>query len=103
MAANAVKRLVPLFDRILIKKADPITQTKGGIMIPETSRGKMLKGTVIAVGPGSRNTQGEHVPPTVKVGDNVLLPEFGGTKVEFDENSEYHLFRETDILAKVEE
>jgi chaperonin GroES len=38
---------------------------------------------------------------TVKVGDNVLLPEYGGTKVELEENQEYHLFRESDILAKV--
>ncbi|KAF5307800.1 hypothetical protein FQR65_LT06672 [Abscondita terminalis] len=101
-ASAAMKRLIPLFDRVLIKKADPITTTKGGIMLPETSRTKILKGTVVAIGPGSRNQQGEHIAPSIKVGDNVLLPEFGGTKVEFDENNEYHLFRESDILAKVE-
>jgi chaperonin GroES len=38
----------------------------------------------------------------VKAGDKVLLPEFGGTKVELADQKEYHLFRETDILAKVE-
>lgn len=38
----------------------------------------------------------------VKVGDQVLLPEFGGTKVELEDQKEYHLFRESDILAKVE-
>lgn len=45
---------------------------------------------------------GDLIPPSVQVGDKVLLPEYGGTKVELEENKEYHLFRETDILAKLE-
>ena len=45
---------------------------------------------------------GETIPMAVKVGDQVLLPEFGGTKVELEDLKVYHLFRETDILAKVE-
>lgn len=48
-----------------------------------------------------RFQKGDHVPPTIKVGDNVLLPEYGGTKVEL-EDKEFHLFRESDILAKLE-
>jgi len=46
--------------------------------------------------------KGEHVPLSIKIGDVVLLPEYGGTKVELEDNKEYHLFRESDILAKVE-
>lgn len=46
--------------------------------------------------------QGEHVPLSVKIGDKVILPEYGGTKVELEESTEYHLYREADILAKVE-
>lgn len=61
-----------------------------------------MQGTVIAVGPGARNQNGDHVALQVKVGDQVLLPEYGGTKVELEENKEFHLFREADILAKVE-
>jgi len=45
---------------------------------------------------------GSHIPISVKVGETVLLPEYGGTKVEVAENTEYHLYRETDILAKVD-
>lgn len=45
---------------------------------------------------------GNHVPLAVKVGDTVLLPEYGGTKVTLEENKEYHLFRESDILAIIE-
>ncbi|XP_012257765.1 10 kDa heat shock protein, mitochondrial [Athalia rosae] len=100
--AAAAKRLIPLFDRVLIQRAEAVTKTKGGIVLPEKAQAKVLKGTVVAVGPGSRNNNGDHVPLSIKVGDTVLLPEYGGTKVELEENKEYHLFRETDILAKLE-
>ncbi|PSN43816.1 10 kDa heat shock protein, partial [Blattella germanica] len=85
LAANVAKRLIPLFDRVLIQKADVMTKTKGGIVIPEKAQAKVLRGTVVAVGPGARNQKGEHVPLSVKVGDQVLLPEYGGTRVELDE------------------
>ncbi|EEB15945.1 10 kDa heat shock protein, putative [Pediculus humanus corporis] len=98
----ALKRLVPLFDRVLVQRAEAVTKTKGGIVIPEKAQSKVLHGTVVAVGPGSRNQNGEFIPLAVKVGDKVLLPEYGGTKVELEENKEFHLFRESDILAKVE-
>lgn len=101
-AANAIKRLVPLFDRVLIQRAEAATKTKGGIVLPEKAQAKVLQGTVVAVGPGQRNEKGQHVPLSIKVGDMVLLPEYGGTKVELEDNKEFHLFRESDILAKVE-
>ncbi|XP_046669773.1 10 kDa heat shock protein, mitochondrial [Homalodisca vitripennis] len=100
--SGAAKRLIPMFDRVLVQRAEAITKTKGGIVIPEKSQGKVLHGTVIAVGPGSRNSQGDIVPLQIQVGDKVLLPEYGGTKVELEDNKEFHLFRETDILAKLE-
>ncbi|XP_054270167.1 10 kDa heat shock protein, mitochondrial isoform X2 [Macrosteles quadrilineatus] len=100
--AGIAKKLIPLFDRVLIQRAEAITKTKGGIVLPDKAVGKVLHGTVIAVGPGARNQKGDIVPPTIKVGDRVLLPEYGGTKVELEESQEYHLFRESDILAKLE-
>lgn len=54
-AAALAKRLIPLFDRVLIQRAEAVTKTKGGIVIPEKAQGKVLKGTVVAIGPGSRN------------------------------------------------
>uniref|UniRef100_A0A6M2DGU3 10 kDa heat shock protein, mitochondrial n=1 Tax=Xenopsylla cheopis TaxID=163159 RepID=A0A6M2DGU3_XENCH len=103
MATQTVaKRLLPLLDRVLVQRAEAITKTKGGIVIPEKAQAKVLKGRVIAVGPGQRNQAGEHVPLGIKVGDVVLLPEYGGTKVELEENKEFHLFKESDILAKLD-
>ncbi|TMW40182.1 hypothetical protein DOY81_014739, partial [Sarcophaga bullata] len=101
--ANAVKRIIPMLDRILVQRAETLTTTKGGIVLPEKAQGKMMHGTVVAVGPGARNPQtGVNVPLDVKEGDRVLLPEYGGTKVELEDKKEYLLFRESDILAKVE-
>lgn len=102
VSANAIKRLIPLFDRVLIKRAEAVTKTKGGIVLPEKAQAKVLQGTVVAIGPGSRNEKGDHVPLSIKVGDVVLLPEYGGTKVALEDDKEYHLFRESDILAKLE-
>ncbi|XP_073947464.1 10 kDa heat shock protein, mitochondrial [Choristoneura fumiferana] len=101
--AAAAKRLIPLLDRVLIKRAEAVTKTAGGIVIPEKAQSKVLQGEVVAVGPGSRKDNGDFVPLLVKVGDRVLLPEYGGTKVTLDnEEKEYHLFRESDILAKID-
>ena len=75
------------------------TTTKGGIVLPDKAGGKVLNATVVAVGPGSRTSSGSIVEPAVKVGDVVLLPEYGGNKIEID-NKEYFLFRESDIMGK---
>lgn len=95
------RRLIPLLDRVLVERFAPEVKSKGGIMLPEKAGGvKVHSGTVVATGPGGRNeTTGATVPVAVKEGDRVLLPEYGGQKVEI-ENKEYFLFRETDILAK---
>ncbi|XP_061715354.1 10 kDa heat shock protein, mitochondrial [Cydia pomonella] len=101
--ASAARKLIPLLDRVLIKRAEAVTKTAGGIVLPEKAQSKVLHGEVIAVGPGARKDNGDFIPLMVKVGDKVLLPEYGGTKVSLDsEEKEYHLFRESDILAKID-
>lgn len=46
---------MPLFDRVLIQRAEAVTKTKGGIVLPEKAQAKVLQGTVVAIGPGQRN------------------------------------------------
>ncbi|KAL1229622.1 10 kDa heat shock protein, mitochondrial [Trichinella nelsoni] len=99
VATDAVKKFVPLFDRLLVEKFAPETKTKGGIMIPEKAQGKVLEAVVLATGQGTRTDEGKIIPLSVKVGDHVLLPEYGGTKVSM-ENKDYFIFRESDILGK---
>ncbi|KAM8857876.1 10 kDa heat shock protein, mitochondrial [Synchiropus picturatus] len=95
----AFRKFLPLFDRVLVERLTAETVTKGGIMLPEKSQGKVLQATVVAVGPGAVNQKGNVLPVSVKVGEKVLLPEYGGTKVVLDDK-DYFLFRDGDILGK---
>uniref|UniRef100_A0A0K0F600 10 kDa heat shock protein, mitochondrial n=2 Tax=Strongyloides TaxID=6247 RepID=A0A0K0F600_STRVS len=96
----AVKNVQPLFDRVMIQKAAAEVKSKGGIYIPEKAQGKVLEGTVVAAGPGLRTEDGKLIPLSVKVGDRVMLPEYGGNKVIMDDK-EYFIFRESDLIAKL--
>ncbi|KAL2320639.1 hypothetical protein Fmac_029608 [Flemingia macrophylla] len=91
------KRLIPLFNRVLVEKIVPPSRTNAGILLPEKSS-KLNSGKVIAVGPGLHTKEGKLIPVAVKEGDTVLLPEYGGTEVKL-ENKEYHLYRDDDILG----
>nr|XP_010300056.1 PREDICTED: 10 kDa heat shock protein, mitochondrial [Balearica regulorum gibbericeps] len=99
LAGKAFRKFLPLFDRVLVERCAAETVTKGGIMIPEKAQGKVLQATVVAVGSGARGKNGEIQPVSVKVGEKVLLPEYGGTKIVL-EDKDYYLFRDGDILGK---
>ena len=101
MAGKAFRSFLPLFDRVLVERFAPELRTKGGIVIPEKGTEKVLKATVVATGPGLADKDGKVRPLNVAVGDNVLLPEYGGTKVSL-EGDDYFLFRDSDILGKFE-
>ena len=60
---------------------------------------QLNSGKVVAVGPGARDRNGNLIPVAFKEGDNVLLPEYGGTQVKLHDDKEYHLFRDEDILG----
>ncbi len=62
LKAGIAKRVIPLLDRILVQRAEALTKTKGGIVIPEKAQSKVLRGFVVAVGPGMRNTVSFNIP-----------------------------------------
>ena len=93
--------LVPLGDRILVKRSDNDEQmTSGGIIIPDTAKEKPQEGEVVAIGNGRLLDSGDRQPVDVAVGDLILFAKYGGTEVTYD-NNEYLILREDDILAKV--
>lgn len=96
-----VNSLKPLFDRVLVQRLKPATQTASGIYIPEKNQEKLNEGTVVAAGPGATDANGKIVPVSVKAGDKVLLPNFGGNPVKIGEE-EYLLYTDREILAKIE-
>ena len=85
--------ITPLSDRVLIEPVAAETQTASGIFIPDTAKEKPQKGTVVAVGSGTK----EHTM-TVKTGDTVLYGKYAGTDLKFD-GKDYLIMREDDILA----
>ena len=90
--------LKPLGDRVIVKQAEAETQTKSGLILADTAKEKPQKGTVIAVGAGKLNDQGERVPVDVKEGDTVIYSKYGGTEVKID-GEEYLILRADDIYA----
>ncbi|XP_050235922.1 10 kDa chaperonin, mitochondrial-like [Mercurialis annua] len=91
------KRLIPTLNRILVEKIIPPSKTNSGILLPEKTS-QLNSGKVVAVGPGAHDKEGKHIPVSVKEGDTVLLPEYGGTEVKLGEK-QYHLFRDEDVLG----
>ena len=85
----------PLADRVLIEPAAAETKTSSGIIIPDTAKEKPQKGTVVAVGPGTKEN-----PMTVKVGDQVLYGKYAGTELQHD-GKDYLIMKENDLIAIV--
>ena len=88
----------PLHDRVVVKRVDEDTKTKGGIIIPETAQEKPMQGKIIAVGPGDRDESGKLVPLDVKKGDTVLFGKWSGTEVKID-GDELLIMKESDIMG----
>lgn len=99
----AFKKLRPLMNRVLIKKEAPLTKTKGGILLPENKQEQLNFGVVVAVGPGRVLDNGQLRAITVKEGDTVLLPEYGGAKITLGDEQEYFLYRDDDLMGTLHE
>ena len=91
----------PLEDRIVVQANEAETTTASGIVIPDTAKEKPQEGTVIAVGPGRVDDNGNRVPIDVKVGDTVLFSKYGGTEVKYG-SDEYLVLSARDVLAIIE-
>lgn len=91
----------PLFDRILVKRNEEPTKSKGGLFLPETAKEKPVEGTVLAVGNGRVADDGKITPLTVKVGDKVVFGKYSGTEIKV-EGEDRLILREDDVLGILE-
>ena len=91
-------KIRPVGDRVVVKPAQKEEITRSGIVIPDTAKEKPQEGTVVAVGSGKLNDNGERTPLEVKEGDRVLFAKYGGTEFKLD-GDDLLVLRESDILA----
>jgi chaperonin GroES len=86
-------KIKPLEDRVLIKPMEAEDKTASGIIIPDSAKEKPQRGTVVAVGPGTKDVKME-----VKIGDSVLYGKYSGTELSYD-GKDYLMMKQSDILA----
>ena len=88
----------PLGDRVLVKRVEEETKTKGGIIIPDTAKEKPQEGEVISVGAGARDESGKVQPLELKAGDRILFGKWSGTEVKVD-GQDLLIMKESDVLG----
>ncbi len=92
-------KLRPLGDRVLVKRMKSEEKTDSGIIIPDAAKEKAQTGTILAVGPGRRDTNGTVIPLEVKAGDVVYFSKYSGNEA----GDEYLIIREDEILCVVQD
>ena len=95
-------KVVPLGDKVLVKRLEAEEKTAGGIILPDTAKEKPKEGRVEAVGDGKMTDEGKRVALQVKKGDRIIFSSFAGNEIKVD-GEEYLIMSEDDILAIVKE
>ena len=94
----AKAKIRPLGEKVLIKRTEAETTTKGGIVLPDTAKEKPQKGEILAVGDGKLLDDGTRAAFAVKAGDQVLFASYAGTEIKVN-GEELMLMDESEILA----
>ena len=88
----------PLGDRVLVQPIEENEQVAGGIIIPDSAKEKPQQGSIVALGSGGKDIDGNKITFEVKVGDTVLMPKYGGTELKLGDDT-YQIMRQDDILG----
>lgn len=94
-----VKDLKPLNDRVLIKVNAAEEKTAGGLLLTEATKEKPSIGTVIAVGPGTLDEEGNRKPLSISTGNTVLYSKYAGNDFKGVDGSDYITLRASDVMA----
>ena len=92
--------LKPLGDRLIVEVLEEDMTTTSGIVLPDTAKEKPQRGSVLAVGPGPRDEDGEFIKMDIEVDDEIIFSKYGGTEIRVD-SEDVLILRESDVLAKV--
>jgi chaperonin GroES len=93
-------KLEALFNAVIVKPIEADESQYGNIIIPDMGNEKNQMGEVVAVGPGKPTITGEFIKTILSVGDTVVLPTQGFTKLPY-EGDEYWVGPENQVLAKI--
>lgn len=88
----------PLGDRVVIESIKREEKTAGGIYLPDSVKEKPMEGTVISVGKGARDNQGNIIPMELKSGDKIIFGKWAGTEVKID-GKEFLIMKESDVMG----
>ena len=100
MATETAVKLAPLGDRVVVQPASREETTKSGLVIPDTAKEKPQRGTIVAVGAGRKDDDGDRIAIDIELGYTVLFAKYAGTEFKY-EDQEYLILSEKDILAKI--
>lgn len=93
-------KVVPLNDKVLVKRMEAEAKTAGGIVLPDNAKEKPKEGKILAIGQGKLLDSGKRSQFQVKEGDKVLFTSYAGSEVNVD-GDEYLIMSEDEILAVV--
>jgi chaperonin GroES len=91
-------KFTPLHDRILVRRVEEATTTRGGIIIPDSAKDKPQEGEVISAGKGKISEEGKVRPLDVKEGDRILFGKYSGTEIKID-GEDFIIMREEEVLG----
>jgi len=94
-------KLKALFNAVIVKQIEQDESTYGNIVVPDMGKEKNLRGEVVSVGPGYYSVMGNFIKTIVKVGDEVVLPSMGATKIDYA-GEEYLMIEENKLLGIIE-
>lgn len=91
-------KIVPLGDRVVLRREDPESKTAGGIVLPDSAQNRPQRGTVVSVGDGYVGRDGSRHALTLKAGDRVIFSSYAGDEIEIGDEK-LLLMRESDVLC----
>jgi chaperonin GroES len=94
-------KIRPLHDRLIVKRTEEESRSKGGIIIPDSAKEKPTKATVVAVGNGKILENGTVRPLDIKAGETILFGKYSGSEVKVD-GEDLLILREEDVLGIIE-
>ena len=96
-----MKKIRPLYDRIVVQRVEEKETVRGGIIIPDSAKEKPQEGKVVAAGKGKMLEDGKVIPLDVQVGQRILFGKYSGNDIKLD-GEEYLLMREDEVLGILE-